>query len=283
SVVHYPGFADDYDFDLARVLNLLLDLLDDVLHQEVGLAIVDLIRLDHDADFPAGLDGVGLFHAFEGIRYLFQGAETLDVRLQGLPPGPGPGGAQGVGGGDQHRFDGFRLIVAVVARHGVHHFRRLAVLLQQFDADGQVAAFHLVVHSLANIMEQSGPAGNRHVGPQLHGHEAGQVGDLLGVLEDVLAVAGPEVETPQQVDQFGVEPVHPHVVHGLLTRFADALLHFPFGLLVHLLDAGRVNAPVGHQLGQGDAGLLPADGVEAGQHHGLGRIIDDQVNAGQSL
>ena len=39
--------------------------------------IVDLFRLDHDADFPAGLDGKGPFHAVETGRDLFQLFQTL--------------------------------------------------------------------------------------------------------------------------------------------------------------------------------------------------------------
>jgi hypothetical protein len=44
-----------------------------------------------------------------------------------------------------------------------------------------------------------------------------------------------------------------------------------------------VDPAVGDQLRQGDPGDLAADRVEARQDHGLGRVVDDQVDAGRLL
>ena len=73
------------------------------------------------------------------------------------------------------------------------------------------------------------------------------------------------------------------VEHGLLAGVLDLLLDLFPGLGVHLLDLGRVDATVGHQLGQRQAGDLAAHRVEAGEHHGLGRVVDDEVDAGEVL
>src|SRR3972149_367396 len=56
-VLHGPRLADDGDLDLARVGQLLLDLLDDVAGQPGRGQVVDLLRADEDPDLPAGLDG----------------------------------------------------------------------------------------------------------------------------------------------------------------------------------------------------------------------------------
>ncbi len=53
--------------------------------------------------------------------------------------------------------------------------------------------------------------------------------------------------------------------------------------LVRLLDPVRVDPAVEDQLLQGQPGDLAADRVEAGQQHGLGRVVDDQVDAGDRL
>ena len=55
------------------------------------------------------------------------------------------------------------------------------------------------------------------------------------------------------------------------------------GLLEHLLDAGRVDAAVRDEALERDAADLAADRVEAREDDGLGRVVDDQVDAGQLL
>jgi hypothetical protein len=50
-----------------------------------------------------------------------------------------------------------------------------------------------------------------------------------------------------------------------------------------VLDAARVDAAVGDELLEGDARRLAADRVEAGEDDGLGRVVDDDVDAGRLL
>ena len=54
-------------------------------------------------------------------------------------------------------------------------------------------------------------------------------------------------------------------------------------LLDDLFDARRMDAAVGDQALEGDAGDLAAVGIEAGEDHRLGRVVDDQVDAGGEL
>ena len=69
---------------------------------------------------------------------------------------------------------------------------RLAVALGQLGADGRVAAFHLVVGRLADVVQEARSGGPGAVEAELLGHHAGEVRDLERVLEHVLAVAGAE-------------------------------------------------------------------------------------------
>ena len=123
-----------------------------------------------------------------------------------------------------------------------------------------------------------------HVGAQLGGHQAGNVADLDGVLQHVLAVAGAVAQAAQ----------HLHAAPGAgrgrrsqsTARSPSALMVAStsrLGLLHHLLDVGGMDAAVGDELLQSQPGDLPADGLEAGDGDGLRRVVDDQVHAGQGL
>ena len=79
-----------------------------------------------------------------------------------------------------------------------------------------MGALHLVVDGLAQVVEQSGPLGLGHVGADLGGQQAGDVGDLDGVVEHVLAVAGAVVHPAQQLDQLGVQAVDIGLKDGAL-------------------------------------------------------------------
>ena len=146
-----------------------------------------------------------------------------------------------------------------------------------------MGALQLVVHGLAQVVEQARPLGGLDVGPQLRRHHAGDVADLDGVLQHVLAVAGPVVEAAQHLHQLRVQVPHAALEHGALTLGLDGALHLPAGLLHHLLDMGGMDAAVGDQLLQGQAGDLPPHRLEAGDGDGLRRVVDDEIHTRQGL
>lgn len=53
--------------------------------------------------------------------------------------------------------------------------------------------------------------------------------------------------------------------------------------MIHLLDAGGVNAAVSNKVLKGDAGGLATDRIEARKHDGLRRVVDHKVDAGNLL
>ena len=101
--------------------------------------------------------------------------------------------------------------------------------------------------------------------------------------EDVLAVAGAELEPAEQLDDLGRQGGDAGVVDGLLAGLAHHQIDLGAGLGHDLLDAARMDAAVRDQLGQGQPGDLAADRVEAADDHRLGRVVDDQVDAGGLL
>ena len=59
----YAYFTDQRNLDLTRVGHLILDPVFDIMGNLDHGLIVDLVRLNHDADLTAGLDGKRLVHA----------------------------------------------------------------------------------------------------------------------------------------------------------------------------------------------------------------------------
>ena len=69
----------------------------------------------------------------------------------------------------------------------------------------------------------------------------------------------------------------------LLAGLADSLVHELLRLLVELLDAGGMDAAVCDEVLERHARSLAAHRVEAREHDGLGRIVDDEVHTGDLL
>src|SRR6476661_989226 len=63
SVVGGPRLPDHRHLDLARVLELLLDLAGDLVAEQDRAVVVERARHDHHADLAAGLHGVDLVDA----------------------------------------------------------------------------------------------------------------------------------------------------------------------------------------------------------------------------
>src|SRR5215211_7482308 len=71
--------------------------------------------------------------------------------------------------------------------------------------------------------------------------------------------------------------------NGLLAHLHHVLLDVGARLVICLLYAGGVDATVLEKPLQGEAGDLPPHAVEAGEQHGTGRVVDDEVDAGERL
>jgi len=101
------------------------------------------------------LDGEALLHAVEAVGDLLQLFQALDVVFQALAAGAGAGSGDSVGGLHQHGFHGLRLHVVVVGQDGVDNVGALVILAGQFATQGHVGALSLVVHSLADVVQEA--------------------------------------------------------------------------------------------------------------------------------
>ena len=84
--------------------------------------------------------------------------------LRRFLPGPGPGAADGVGGGDNKtvRIDGIRLAMMLTDRG--HDLGSHALTFQDIGANKGVGSFNLLIHGFADIVKQSRGFGHFHIG-----------------------------------------------------------------------------------------------------------------------
>src|SRR6188472_2472851 len=106
------------------------------------------------------------------------------------------------------------------------------------------------------------------------------MGTLHEVLEDVLAVRGSVAQRAEHWNEGWMQVRDTDLSHGILGCPQALRLNLAFAPLVYFLDAGRMNAPVRHQLGQRHPGGLSPYWIEAGQQHCLRRVIDHHVDTG---
>src|ERR687889_1680713 len=86
-VVDRARLADHRDLDLARVLELLLDLARDVTRQGDRAVVVDAVGRDDHANLAARLHRVDLVDAGVAGGDVLEVAEALDVLLERLAAG----------------------------------------------------------------------------------------------------------------------------------------------------------------------------------------------------
>ena len=147
------------------------------------------------------------------------------------------------------------------------HFGRFAALAGEGGARLRRVRADLVVQRLADVVQQAGAARQAGVELEFFGDHAGQRSNLHAVGEQALAVAGPETESTEQLEQGARQVVDAQVEGRLGGRLPDDLLDVFLGLLIDLLDAAGMDASIHDQLFQRVLGHLAAQRIEARQHH----------------
>ena len=167
----------------------------------------------------------------------------------------------------------------MVSTDGVANLGLLLVLLGELHTNHGVRQLRLIVRHLTDIVQETGATGVLGVQAQLCGHDTGQVGRLAGVLQEVLTIRRAVFHLTNQTNQLGVQAVDTEVDSRALADLDNLLFDLLLHLGYHLLDAGRVDATIGHELVQCQAGNLTTHGVETAEDNGLGGIIDDDFDA----
>ncbi len=151
----------------------------------------------------------------------------------------------------------------MVGTDGVAYVGFLLELLGDLHAQDGVRQLFLILSDLAEVVEQTGTLGGLGVQAQLGSHGGAQLGNLDGVLQEVLSVGGTVFHAADHLDQIGGHVVDAEVDDGALTGLDDLLFHLFLHLVNHLFDTCGVDAAVGDQLLERQAGDLTADRVEA--------------------
>ncbi len=276
-------FAEDGDADFAGVGHFGLDAFGDVAGDEFGGGVVAAFGIDDDADFAAGLDGEGLADALEARGDAFEFLQALDVAFEGFAAGTGAGAGDGVGGHDDRGVGAGGGDIVVVSADGVEDGFGLVEFADEFHAEGGVAAFLIVVHGFADVVEESGAAGEGAVETEFIGDHLAEEGDFDGVAEDVLAVAGAVVESADLFGDFGMEAGDVAFEDGFFAHLADVVFDFLLGEINDFLDARGVDAAVGDEFFHGDFRDFAADGIEAVDGDDAGGVVDDDIDAGGLL
>src|SRR5829696_4239184 len=275
--------ADDGDLDLARVGQVVLDLLDDVAREARRGEVVDLLGADEDPHLPTGLDRERAFDAGEALGDPLEVLEALDVRLHRLAAGSRSRGADGVGDLDDRGLDAGELDLLVVCRDPVDDLERHRMLLGDARADRGVRPLNLVVDRLADVVQQAANLRRLDVRAQLGRDDRRDVARLDGVDQHVLPVRCPVLQPSEELEEVRRKAGDAGVVRCLLPGLADDQVDLGAGLVDDLLDAAGVDPSVGDQLRHGDPRNLAAHRVEAREDHRLGCVVDDQVDARRLL
>ena len=144
-------------------------------------------------------------------------------------------------------------------------------------------ALDLVVDGLADVVQQPRALHRLRVVAGLGREHPRDVGDLDGVAQHVLPVRGPEVQPPEQLHEVRMQPADADLVDRGFGSLLHDLVDLGPRLRDHLLDARGVNASVDEQALERALRDLAADRVETGDDHRLGRVVDDEVDAGERL
>ena len=110
------------------------------------------------------------------------------------------------------------LFVLVMTPNGIEHHIVFVVSPGDLLTNLDMRPLRHVIGSLANIMQQAGPPGQVGIHPELSRHHTGQEGGLFDVLQDILRVARPVLQTPEQLDDLGVQIVYPDLKGGGFPR-----------------------------------------------------------------
>src|SRR3954462_13552592 len=81
----------------------------------------------------------------------------------------------------------------------------LTVLPQEFEAELEVRALKVAIHRLADVVQKSRARGDVAIQSEFLRHDSGEEPDFARVIQDVLSIAGPELQSSHEAQHFGME------------------------------------------------------------------------------
>ena len=167
--------------------------------------------------------------------------------------------------------------------HGIDHNRRFLVLAAQLCAELYMGSFHLMIHSLTNVMQKSCTLRHTDVQSEFPGKNTGELRNLNAVLQHILSVAGTIPEFTKETNELVVETMYANLQRSSFSLFLDNGLHFLLGLFNHFFDSGRMNSSIDDQFLQSNSGNLSSNRIKSRNDHRLRCVINDKIHAGHRL
>ncbi len=149
-----PKLPNDGDLDLARVLEVFLELPCDLSRKLTRIEVGDIPGIYDYPHLAAGLQCKDMIHTGKLQGQGLETLETLDIALQGLSPRPGPGGRDRIGGLDDHGEDRSRLHLVVMGFDAVDDGRVLIEPPCYLGPNECMRAFNLVCDRLPDVVEE---------------------------------------------------------------------------------------------------------------------------------
>ena len=138
-----------------------------------------------------------------------------------------------------------------------------------------------MIDRFANVMQQSGPFGQRNIHAQFRRHHSGQMRNFNRMFQYVLAIAGTILQTAQQSDQFRVQTMDTRFKGCLFSGVLDPLFHFPLRFFDSFFNPCGMNAAITDQFFQGNPGDFPSNRIKTGDKDRFRGIVNNQINPGQ--
>ncbi len=144
-------------------------------------------------------------------------------------------------------------------------------------------AFLLPVERFPDVVQKARALCQFHIRAELSGQDTGKIGNVDGMLQDILSVARAIFEAPQNFDELRMHAAHAASEDRLLAGFANGPLHFFRRLGDDLFNPRRVNTTVSNQIFQRQPRNFTPHRIERRQDDGFRRVVDDKIHARQRL
>ena len=277
--VYSTALANHHDAHLTGIFHLFLDLMSNVVSENRGLSVRDLVGLNHDMNLAAGLHSIGTLNTLMSIGDLFKLLKTLDVVFSRLTTSARTRRRNGIGGLNQHRENRVRLNVGMVSLDGVNDGGLFTIATSKVGTNHSMRPLDIVIDSLSKVVQKTRAFGGIGINAQLGCHDRAHVRNLERMLEDILAKRSSIAQSTERLDEFGVQIVNTGIERCLFTGLAHTLLNKIGSLVVHLLDAGGMDTTICNQILEGYASSLATNRIEARENNGLRSIVNDKIDA----
>ena len=207
-------FSDEIDLDLSWIATIRFNLCGNLLCLAFGIEIGDRIRIDEHTDFSSCGECVRLVHARKAHRHIFHLLDTLDVILNIHTSSSRTHGRYGIRDLYDFCLDTYLRDIVVVSLDDIDDFFIQTVFACDTSANLRMRSLDIVVHGFADIMEETSLKCERRICTEESRNRLCDIGNFLGMHEEILSVARAESELPDEGQYLIRDTDDAHLVDG---------------------------------------------------------------------